>query len=95
MDFFLGNRPDFSAASPEDVARWTEQQFVQLAESLQQSVGSVDLYPRASIPDRYGDGTICNLDFTPNLAMAPNGYTTPGLYVFRNSDNAWHRLVEE
>jgi hypothetical protein len=95
MNFFLGNRPDFSAASPEDVAMWVEQQFVQLAESLQQPAGSLDLYERSTVPDRYGDGTICNFSFDASSALAPPGYTTKGLYVFRAATQQWHRLVEE
>jgi len=95
MDFFLGNRPDFSTASPEDVAVWAEQQFVQLAESLQQPVGSLNLYERSTVPDRHGEGTICNFDFEAAPNLAPPGYTTKGLYVFRAATQQWHRLVEE
>lgn len=95
MDFFLGNRPDFSVASPEDVAMWVEQQFVQLAESLQQPAGSLDLYARSTVPDRYSDGTVCNFDFEASPSSAPPGYLAKGLYVFRAADFQWHRLVEE
>lgn len=95
MDFFLGNRPDFSTANPEAVAMWVEQQLVQLAESLQQPAGSLNLYERSTVPDRYGDGTVCNFSFEASPNSAPLGYTAKGLYVFRAATQQWHRLAEE
>lgn len=95
MSFFLGNRPDFSIATPEEVANWVEEQFQQLTELLQQPAGSLDLYMRSTVPERYAEGTICNFSFESSPDLAPVGYTTKGLYVFRATDSRWHRLAEE
>lgn len=93
MEFYPSQRPDFSAESPEAVAQWAEDQFLQLAELLQSPQDSVLLRQRASLPNKFGEGTLCNFGPGAESALA-NNWAGPGFYVFRQATSSWNKLEE-